>query len=150
MYEQYHYTECGLDNIYLLNGFNFVETSRGKAVSINDIDGLHRAIGLCLVMEKKDLTPQEIRFLRDEMLLSQATLGQFLQVGEQTIRRWEAGKNSIPKTSEVLLRILYLDHINNKNEKIISLLKEIADLEDKINDKPILFKDTAKGWRSAA
>jgi putative transcriptional regulator len=43
--DRYHYTECGLDNIYLLNGFDPVETPRGKGVTIRNIDGLHRAIG---------------------------------------------------------------------------------------------------------
>ena len=28
-------TECGLDNIYLFNGFTFARTSRGQAVSIS-------------------------------------------------------------------------------------------------------------------
>ena len=51
----YHYTECGLNNIYLVNGYYIIETKRGKAVSINDVDGLHRVIGMFLVSLKKDL-----------------------------------------------------------------------------------------------
>jgi DNA-binding transcriptional regulator YiaG len=146
----YHYTECGLDNIHLSNGFKFMETSRGKAVSIHDVDGLHKAIGLYLITAAKDLSKKEIRFLRDEMLMSQATLGQLLGVGEQTVHRWETGKTTIPKPSEFLLRLLYREHVDNQNGKISILLKEIADLEDRINDKPLLFVDTKQGWQSAA
>ena len=146
----YHYTECGLDNVYLSNGFKFNETVRGRAVSIHDMDGLHKAIGLYLVTSKKDLSKKEVRFLRDEMLMSQSTLGQLLGVSEQAVRRWETGKTAIPKPSEFLLRLLYREHVNNQNGKISSLLKEIADLEDKRNDKHLLFVDTKQGWQSAA
>lgn len=42
----YHYTECGLSNVYLVNGFNVIETPEGKAVSVNDVEELHKALGL--------------------------------------------------------------------------------------------------------
>lgn len=148
-YAPYHYTECGLENIYLSNGFAFSETQRGKAVSIHDMDGLHKAIGLFLVTSKKDLSKKEIRFLRDEMLMSQYTLGKLLGVSEQTVHRWESGKSAIPKPSEYLLRILYREKVHNDSGKISVLLKEIADLEDQINGKPIIFVDTKQGWQSA-
>ena len=146
----YHYTECGLNNIYLLNGFCYIDTQRGEAVSINDIDGLHRAIGLFLVTNKKDLTGDELRFLRHEMLMSQNTLAHLLGMSEQAIRRWENGKISIPKPSESLLRLLYREHIHDRDGKISKMLKAIADLEDKFNDGEMLFKDTKSGWKSAA
>ena len=93
----YHYTECGLSNIYLINGYKIIETNQGKAVSINDIDGLHKAIGMLLVSSKKDFLGDEIRFIRHEMLMSQDTLAHLLGVSEQTIRRWENDKINIPK-----------------------------------------------------
>lgn len=146
----YHYTECGLDNIYLANGFNFRETPDGQAVSINDIDGLHKAIGLYLVTAKKDLSPKDVRFLRDELLMSQNTLGKLLGVSDQSVRRWEAGKTAIPKPSEYLLRLIYREKVHSEHNEISSLLKEIADLEDQMNNKQLLFVDTNRGWESAA
>ena len=145
----YHYTECGLSNIYLINGYKLVETSQGNAVSINDIDGLHKAIGMFLVHSKKDFYGDEIRFLRHEMLISQATLADLLGVSEQTVRRWENNKINIPKPSESLLRLLYLEKINNRHGKISKILSEIANLEDQINNKKMLFEDTSKGWKAA-
>jgi hypothetical protein len=59
----YHYTECGLDNIYLLNGYQMINTQRGQAISIKDVDGLHKVIGLFLVATKKNFTGEEMRFL---------------------------------------------------------------------------------------
>ncbi len=145
----YHYTESGLSNIYLLNGYKFIETPRGKSVSIKDIDGLHKAIGLFLVTYKKDLSGEEIRFLRDELLMSQYTLAKLLDVSEQTVRRWELDKINMPKSSEFVLRLLYREHIHNKDGKISTMLKEIANLEE-YNNHELLFKDTSKGWKSAA
>jgi len=146
----YYYTECGLDNIYLSNGFKFMETSRGESVSIHDVDGLHRAIGLHLTISKKGLSKKEIRFLREEMLMSQSTLGKLLGVSEQSVHRWETGKTDIPRPSEFLLRLLYREHVDNQNGKISTLLKEIADLEDEEESQPILFVETKQGWQSVA
>jgi hypothetical protein len=33
----YHYQECGLDNVYLANGYREVETPYGPAVSVEDV-----------------------------------------------------------------------------------------------------------------
>lgn len=148
--KSYHYFECGLTNIYLLNGYKIKKTARGEAISIHDVDGLHKAIGLFLVTSKKDLSGQEIRFLRHEMLMSQMTLAELLGVSEQAVHRWEKGKTTIPKPSESLLRLLYKEHAHDKSGTISAMLKEIADLEDHLKNKPILFKDTTKGWRTTA
>ena len=40
----YHYTESGLDTVYLLNGYEIVKSERGTGVRIQDVDGLHTAI----------------------------------------------------------------------------------------------------------
>lgn len=145
----YHYTECGLDNIFLKNGFNFIETPRGKSVSIKDVDGLHKAIGIFLVANKRDFIGKEVRFLRHSMLMSQYTLATLLGMTEQAVRRWESGKVNIPKPSESLLRLLFKEHINDKEGKISSLLKRISDLEE-LNNEDIVFKTTPQGWKSAA
>ena len=146
----YHYTECGLNNIYLQNGYKTIKTDRGEAISIHDIDGLHRAIGMHLIYSKKDLTPNEFRFLRHEMLMSQNTLASLLGVNEQAVRRWENGKTSIPKPSESLVRLLYCEKTLNQQGKISETLKKIANLEDQLNSTKILFKETSKGWEAAA
>ena len=79
----YRYHECGLSNIYLVNGFNVIETPLGKAVSVHNVDGLHRAIGMFLITNCRNLSGDEIRFLRNEMLMSQKILSALLGVSEQ-------------------------------------------------------------------
>ena len=56
----------------------------------------------------------------------------------------------MPKPSESLLRLLYREHVHDKEGKIASILKNIANLEDHNHDAQILFKDTSKGWKAAA
>ena len=94
---KYHYTESGLRNIYLLNGYEVVETPYGKATSVVDVEGLHKLIGSNLC-RKKHLTGTEFRFIRKEMSLSQSGLGQTLGVTDQAIAKWEK-TGRVPKTA---------------------------------------------------
>lgn len=146
----YQYNECGLSNVYLVNGFNVVETPLGKAISIHDVDGLHKAIGLFIILNHKALSGDEIRFLRHEMLMSQKTLSALLGISEQEIRRWENGKVKIPKPPESLLRLLYRSRALDRSGEIETILREISRLEEEINENQLVFKDTKKGWQAAA
>ena len=103
-----HYEMCGLDNIFLLNGFNYHETAYGEYFSINDADKLHKTIGMFLVQEKKSLIGKEIRFLRENMKLTQAKLAKRMSVDGQTLDRWEKGETIIPVISEQCLKVGYL------------------------------------------
>lgn len=63
----YHYTSCGLDDVYLLSGYEIEQTPYGQGVSIKNADDLHTAIGMYLVSGKKLLSGKEVRFLRHQM-----------------------------------------------------------------------------------
>src|SRR5437870_2991651 len=49
----YHYIASGLDNVFLTSGVSINETPYGTMVSIENLNGLHRAIGLHIV-EKEE------------------------------------------------------------------------------------------------
>ncbi len=149
--EKYHYLECGLDDVYLVNGFERKESPRGLSIAINDIDKLHRAIGEYLCLRKKELTGKEIRFLRRELLMSQSTLAHLLDVGEQTVHRWETGKSDMPRAAEALLRLMYR---KDTASGVRDQLNRIADLEDEIDHKQqMIFELMANRrgeWKLAA
>ncbi len=147
---KYQYKECGLSNVYLVNGFNIIETPLGKAVSVHDVDGLHIAIGMFLISNRRDLSGDEIRFLRNEMLMSQKVLSALLGISEQELRRWETGKIKIPKPPESLLRLLYRSRVNDPSGEIEKILREISRLEGEESENQLVFKDTKKGWQAAA
>jgi len=145
-----HYIGCGLEYIWLKNGYTIVKTNYGESTSIHDIEGLHKAIGLFLINNKPELTADEFRFLRKELNLSQSNLAALLGVSESSIRAWEnnrAQKCSAP--AERMLRALYLEHING-NDEINCLLERISQLDREIHQDEITLEETTSGWKQAA
>lgn len=107
----YHYTESGLDNVYLVNGYKTHETAYGTGISIQNTDGLHRAIGQWLIDLPKALNGAELRFLRIELDMTQRNLGAVLGTTEQTLRLWEKNRRkAIPGSADRLLRALYAEY----------------------------------------
>ena len=143
--EYYHYTECGLEGVYLVSGYEIVESPEGRYVTIKDIDGLHKTIGQSLIYNKKDMDGDDIRFLRHELGLSQTLLANLLDVSEQSINRWERGKSNINKPAEALIRALYAEHIEDEGG-IKRMLKRIIDLEDQMGEKLTLRKRSGELW----
>lgn len=146
--EPFHYPDCGLDNIYLLNGYELVETPYGAGVTVRDVDGLRKAIALHLATHKKLLDGQEIRFLRKEMDVTQSELGKCLGVDAQTVARWEKNENHVNGPAERLLRLLYLDHADGQI-KVHDLLRMLDEVDASVNNRQF-FEETDTGWRSAA
>src|SRR4051812_470100 len=83
-FDMYHYTECGLQKVWLENGYTVTQTPYGKGVSIRNVSGLHRLIGRAL-SQRPGLTGAELRFLRKEMELSQGALADMVGVSEQNV-----------------------------------------------------------------
>ena len=112
----FRYRACGLDGIYLLNGYSVEMHDDEEHVSITDVDGLHKAIGRHIVMCRKALAPKEVRFLRNTMNLTQAELAETLGNTSQSVARWEKGECTIPGASEKLLRVVYLASLLTEEE----------------------------------
>ena len=147
----YLYKECGLDNIYLMNGFSIENVDGEDTVSIHNIEGLWKAIGLDLATSKKTLSPKEIRFLRTQMNKTQSDLARMLRVDDQTVARWEKKKSKIPGPADLGLRILFLNSEVAQpegNKILIKLQDTISDLVEK--DAPIMeylaFERHNDGW----
>ena len=148
--ERYHYVECGLDGVYLLNGFRLVDTPHGRGVSIEHVDDLHKAIGRTLARSRKKLGARVFRFLRHEMDLSQSGLARVIGANEQAIGRWEKGKARIPGTADRLIRVLYCEHVGNQSPtaELLEWLVEI-DEHDGADDE-LSFVESDRGWQQAA
>ena len=145
----YRYTESGLDNVYLINGFDHVETPGGQSVVIKNLDGLHHAIGRILVSEPKLLTGKEFRFLRHEINLTQRDLAAILGVEVQAVGRWERGEIKIPGPAQRLIRLIYNEKVNG-NCEIIEPLKRLAELDELLNgDSEMTFEEIGESWKQA-
>ncbi|GLZ86917.1 hypothetical protein Pres01_29680 [Metapseudomonas resinovorans] len=109
----FEYTGCGLEGIFLKNGYTVEETPYGKAVSIADLDGLHGAISRDIIQQKSPMTGHQFRFLRKEQDLVQEELAALLRVDVQTVANWEKkGKDAIPGTADVAMRAFYTAFIH--------------------------------------
>jgi len=139
----YHYTDGGLRNIWLANGYEREETPYGKALTIQDLPGLTRAICKALIRKNSKLTGAEFRYLRQAMLMSQASLGRTLGRTDQAIASWE--KNSkVPKFADQMLRVVYAAHADG-NEQVKNIIHAMNDVERTIN---FVMTETKMGWQS--
>jgi len=145
----FHYTGCGLRNVWLTNGYKERETSFGKSVAIHDLEGLHKAIGLNIACRKPNLTGGDIRFLRKELDMSQIDLARILGVPEPTIRNWENNRNRITRSAERMLRALYYENVKG-NVKVRKLLEALGQLSRNSYRAEIRLQETEEGWREAA
>jgi putative transcriptional regulator len=141
----YHYKESGLDNVYLIDGYTLHKTAYGKGVSIQNTEGLHKAIGKWLIALPRPLNGAELRFIRTEMELTQRALAGIIGAEEQTLRLWEKKREKfMPATAERLLRALYSESLGN-NVHIKRMLEKLADLDRVEGGKACFTKKN--GWK---
>lgn len=141
----YHYTECGLDNVFLVNGCS---VDKEGVLFIKDVLGLHRTIGYSLVHSGRKLKGKEIKFARHYMDLSQKTLGQILGVDYQTILLWEKGRGKITVMADKFLKLLFAGYLDDE-AKIRQTVDAISDLDNNRSDQ-IELAHKKDGWKSAA
>jgi putative transcriptional regulator len=143
----YHYTECGLRNVWLVNGYQVHDTEYGRGVSIEDLEGLHRAIASLLINRKPALSGAEFRFLRKELGLPQMRLASILGNNEQSVALWEK-HGRIPKWADRMIRALYREKVEG-NARLMDLIERLADLDRKENRAKWLF-ESHNGWELKA
>ena len=143
----YHYKESGLDNVFLVDGYQRQKTAYGAAVSIHNVEALHKAIGQEIIRNARGLNGAELRFLRIEMDLTQARLASLLGSEEQTLRRWEKARaKAIPGPADRMLRALYCEFVG-KDGSVRRMLERLADLDAREDAQRFRFKETKKGWK---
>ena len=143
----YHYTMCGLPNVWLENGFQVHRSKAyGESVSIHDVKGLHRAIGLDIARVPRALHRDEIRFLRIELDMSQRALADVLGVKEITVRKLETTDAKISGPADRLLRILYLSAVDGDGA-VKQLIDEFNAMDRREHEESIRRFRDEDGWR---
>lgn len=140
-----HYTDCGLDDVYLVSGYAIEKTPYGEGVSIRNLDQLHKAIGAYLANQKKVLSGKELRFLRKQMDLTQSDLGTLLGLSSQQVARWEKGESEISGPADLLVRAFFIEHVGGKFN-LQELANSLEEIDSPINEK-ICFENTPQGWK---
>lgn len=147
--ERYHYTGACLNNIYLLNGFTEFSYGEDVAVSVDNVEGLHRAIATAILNKSEKINASEIRFLRTEMDIPQTEMASLLGIDVQTLATWERGLHNISGPADRLFRMLANNRILNRNSEVGEILAEIASLSNQIKERLVL-QETENGWQEAA
>jgi len=145
MNKLYHYTMCGLDNVWLENGYTEHKTPYGRGVSIVDADGLHNLLARSLVNKPGRLTGKEFRFIRTLLAMSQAGMAKAQGVAEQSVSLWER-HGKVPKANDMLARLLYLGASSN-TAPIASFVDRINAVERIVHQR-IVAKADGESWSS--
>jgi DNA-binding transcriptional regulator YiaG len=141
----YHYTECGLDNVWLENGYTVKKTAYGKATSVDDADGLHQVLSIELTQKKGRVTGKELRFMRTALGMSQEGLGKCVGATEQSVSLWErTGK--VPQYADSILRLLVSEKLNG-NSKVTEVIERINTVE-RICNQRIVAREKKHKWTS--
>ncbi len=144
----YHYRECGLRNVWLANGYDEHETPYGPGVAFHDVEGLHRTIARGLISKGGKLTGTELRFLRQEMGLSQAKLATMLGNDVQSIALWEK-RGTQPKMADRFIRAIYREQ-QEGNAHIREMIERLVDSDLEETDARLTLEQNDGGWRVAA
>lgn len=142
----YHYTECGLDYVYLANGFKVHKTPYGEAVEVENAAKLDQSLALFIIRRQNRLTGQEVRFLRGLLDLTQTDLGEYLGKDAQTVARWEKGKTALPSLEDRLLRQVYLEKSGHQ-QPFIKTSEQVKALKERL--KEVLFAKSPRAWAEA-
>lgn len=120
----YHYTECGLENVFI-EGMETIQDHNGEeTMTIPAIGLLHQVIAEGIVCRKSKMSGRELRFLRTEMGLTQEKLADILKVTLLTISRWEREETSIKDTAEMLIRLMAVDRLELDVEMNVDSVSE--------------------------
>jgi len=144
----HHYTACGLDWVYLENGFKVEETAYGRGMSVENADELHEAIAREVILSPALMRGQELRFLRSLLDCSQSGLAHSIGVTRATVARWEAEPNApISPTADRVVRLLYAgSELKDKTvQRILELMSDI----DALDRQHRAFAETDGKWAPA-
>ncbi|MBI5447721.1 MAG: helix-turn-helix transcriptional regulator [Gammaproteobacteria bacterium] len=142
----YKFDICGLDNVYLLNGFKCRTTPYGNATSFEDLYGLHETIAKWLVHDKPSLSGKELRFLRKEMEMTQKELGDEMGVSEQAVALWEKGKVNVQGYADRLIRIIY-NEWSGETVHLKALTDHLRAMEKKTHEDDVFFEHKKNAWK---
>jgi DNA-binding transcriptional regulator YiaG len=141
----YHYTDGGLRNVWLANGYEIKKTPFGEGVTFHNLDGLTESICIALTNKAGVLTGSEFRYIRSAgMLLSQPALGKLMGIDGQSVARWEK-TSKVPRWADKLVRLLYTAQAEG-NEPIAKAVERIKTVERLVKQR-IVVKESRGQWK---
>ena len=143
------YAGCGLDWVFLANGYTVHETPYGQGLSIHDADGLHAVVLREIITSPHPICGQELRFIRSMLDLSQEGMGKIIGVQRLQVTRMEANrKKPITPSADRAIRMFFAlqQHDRDLADRILELLNEFDDQQH----EQTTFVPSDHGWMRAA
>lgn len=139
----YKYVESGLDNVMLIGIPIHKCTNKdcGDVMpELKQVEMLHALIAEALINKSTPLMGKEVRFLRKRMDLSSKNLASLLSVNPVTVSRWETGTEKVGIVSDKLVRMLYIQTMQERCNSVMSGTVEEIIRSIKPKDKQKLIK----------
>ena len=141
---KHHYTESGLQNVWLKGVEIFECNECGENFAfIPCANDIHKYIAEILLQKEDQLSGREIRFLRKHMGLKAKDFAKQIGVMNVTVSRWEREEIIPPKTIDRLIRYFYAAEMN-----LLKLAPKIKDIKFRKHKKdqkaPIINLPIAK------
>ncbi len=142
----FHYKDCGLSSVWLINGYTQEKMNNKCIFRINDKSGLYRLIAKTLINRRGALTGQEMCFIRHEMNLLRQELGKKMGVSTSVIGQWEQSCHPLPRQADIELRTVYVGSLLEDSERVlhVHLLSESGREHFK---EQLIFTFSDKRWQ---
>jgi transcriptional regulator with XRE-family HTH domain len=142
------YRACGLDNVYLRSGYEQKIVGGETFTAVQDADDLFEAIAEHLVLRRKVLRGQEVRFLRKFLGWTQADAGDSLGMSDQSVARYEKDQGTLEGPADRLFRLYVLGHIHGVLDPA-KVLEEVRQSDSLTSDDMVLERADDE-WKVAA
>ncbi len=143
----HHYTESGLDNVWLKNGYTVKQTPYGKAVAVMEAVALHERLAEFLANKQGRSTGKEFRYLRGMLCLSQLNAARLLGVTEGAVSLWErTGK--VPSASDTVMRLLVLEQL--KGDGKVGEIIQRVNAVNRLVHQNIVASERGHKWSAKA
>ena len=141
----HHYIQCGLDNVWLENGYTLDPKPSSEGISVENAAGLRAALVAEIIKKRGRISGKELRILRSHLAVSQVSLARCLGETEQSIGKWErTGK--VPASTDALIRLLIIER-TRATVTVTAILHRINSA-DGLPDYQIIAKETSTIWRT--
>jgi putative transcriptional regulator len=145
-----HFTDCGLDNVYLVNGFHFGQTGNGEEVLvIQDLDGLHAAIAKSVSSSSHPLDAKTFRFLRKHLDMAQRQIAEMLGVSEDIVSLWERARQPVPRYADLILRTMVKEKCSG-NAELVRAIERYNELDRDDHEAELRLQLDQDSWKEAA
>ena len=139
------YPHPALQNLYLENGYNEMQTSDGPAIQYDRLEELEICVGRVLIRKPARLRGWDLRFLRRSLGLSQPDFGNLIDRDSQTIARWEKSKEPIPSFVDLAIRARFVGKFDPA--MTITELLSYVDCTAKPLSHRVVLTLTEDGWQ---